>query len=306
MYLSGTVDAVVIAAPHPFHASLGQSAFRAGLDVLMEKPLAVHKAEAMALIAASKGHIFAAMFNQRTDSCFQKVRELVQGGGLGELHRFTWTITDWFRTHAYYRSSPWRASWKGEGGGVLINQAVHNMDLLQWIFGMPTKVRATCGFGKYHPIEVEDEVTALLEYRDGATGVFITSSGEAPGINRLEIAGDRGLLVLDGEHLHLRKNEVPSPQFSRSCKTGYDRPPVWEIEIPLPGGRGSQHEGILRNFVNAILHGEPLIAPGAEGLPSLELTNAILMAAIEDRTVNLPLSAPHYARLLRKLQSKTP
>ncbi len=305
MFVSGAVDAVVIAVPHPFHASLGISAFRAGLDVLMEKPLAVHKAEAQELIAASKGRVFAVMFNQRTDPCFQKVRDLVQGGELGTIRRFTWTITDWFRTHAYYRSSSWRASWKGEGGGVLINQAVHNMDLLQWIFGMPTKVRAVCGFGKFHPIEVEDEVTALLEYQEGASGVFITTSGEAPGINRLEIAGDHGLLVLDGESLRFRKNEIPAPQFSRTCKTGYDRPPVWEIEIPLPGGRGPQHEGILRNFVNAILRDEPLIAPGPDGLHSLELTNAILMAAVEDRTVDLPISAPHYARLLKKLQSQT-
>ncbi|MEX1117161.1 MAG: Gfo/Idh/MocA family oxidoreductase [Terrimicrobiaceae bacterium] len=306
LFESGAVDAVVIAAPHPFHASLGKAAFRAGLEVLMEKPLAVHKAEAQDLIAASKGRIFAAMFNQRTDPCFQKVRSLVQDGELGTLRRFTWTITDWFRTHAYYRSSPWRASWKGEGGGVLINQAVHNMDLLQWIFGMPSKVRAMCGFGKFHPIEVEDEVTALLEYDAGASGVFITSSGEAPGINRLEIAGDHGLLILDGESLQFRKNEIPTPEFSRTCQSGYERPPVWNIEIPLPGGRGPQHEGILRNFVNAMLHGEALIAPGAEGLYSLELTNAILMASLEDRTVSLPLSASHYSRLLKNLQSQTP
>ncbi len=306
MFVCGTVDAVVIAVPHPFHAPLGKSAFRAGLEVLMEKPLTVHKAEALELIAASKGRLFAVMFNQRTDPCFQKVRALIQGGSLGTIRRFTWTITDWFRTHAYYRSSPWRASWKGEGGGVLINQAVHNMDLLQWIFGMPAHVRAVCGFGKFHPIEVEDEVTALLQYDAGTSGVFITTSGEAPGINRLEIAGDNGLLVLDGESLRFRKNEVPTPEFSRTCKTGYARPAVWEVEIPLPGGRGPQHEGILRNFVNAILHDEALIAPGAEGLRSLELINAILMSAVEDRTVDLPLSAPRFARLLKKLQSQKP
>jgi len=305
MFTSGLVDAVVIAVPHPFHASLGQAALRAGLEVLMEKPLAVHKGEALELIAASEGRVFAAMFNQRTDPWFLKVRELVRGGEIGPIRRFTWTITDWFRTHAYYRSSPWRASWNGEGGGVLLNQAVHNLDLLQWIFGMPSKVRAVCGFGKFHPIEVEDEVTALLAYADGASGVFITTSGEAPGLNRLEIAGDNGLLILDGQSLHFRKNEIPTPEFSRTCKTGYERPPVEEIEIALPAGRGPQHEGILRNFVNAILHGEALIAPGAEALPSLELTNAILMSAVEDRTIDLPLSAPDFSRLLQELQSQS-
>jgi predicted dehydrogenase len=255
------------------------------------------------MIAASKGHLFAIMFNQRTDPCFQKVREIIQGGDLGPVRRFTWTITDWFRSHAYYRSSPWRASWRGEGGGVLINQAVHNMDLLQWIFGMPARVRSICGFGKYHPIEVEDEVHALLEYQTGAIGTFITTSGEAPGINRLEVAGDNGLLVLEGESLTFQKNEVPTPEFSATSPSGYDRSPAWNIQIPLPGGRGPQHDGILRNFVNAILHGEKLVAPGAEGLHSLELTNAIVQSALEDRTISLPLSASAYAKHLKKLQS---
>jgi predicted dehydrogenase len=304
MFRSGLVDGVVLAVPHPLHAPLGKAAFRAGLAVLMEKPVAIQKSEALELIAASKGRVFAAMFNQRTDPCFQKVRELLHSGSLGKIRRFTWTITDWFRTHAYYRSSPWRASWKGEGGGVLLNQAVHNLDLLQWIFGMPSKVRAVCGLGKFHPIEVEDEVHALLEYEDGTIGVFVTTSGEAPGINRLEVAGDLGLLVLEGESLTMRKNEVSTRDFSVACKSGYDRPGVWDIQIPLPGGRGPQHDGILRNFVKAISSGEPLIAPGEEGLYSLELTNAILMSGMEDQTVSLPISAKRYERLLSSLQSQ--
>jgi len=303
MCASGLIDAVVVAVPHPHHVPVGMTAFRHGLDVLVEKPLAVHVGEARGLLAASGDRVFGVMFNQRTDPCFQKLRDLVRGGALGRIRRFTWTITDWFRTHAYYRSSPWRASWRGEGGGVLLNQAVHNMDLLQWIFGMPAAVRAVCALGKYHPIEVEDEVHAILQYADGATGVFITTSGEAPGLNRLEVAGDNGLLVLDGESLVFRKNETPTPEFSRACPTGYARPEVWEAAIPLPGGRGPQHEGVLRNFVAAILHGEPLLAPGSEGIHSLELTNAILLSALQDRTVELPLSATRYARLLKKLQN---
>ena len=272
LFTSGAVDAVVIATPHPSHVEMGLAAFRAGLHVLMEKPLGIHKGEAQRLLAAPHRGLFAIMFNQRTDPCFQKVRELVRGGELGAVRRFSWTITDWFRTDAYYRSSPWRATWSGEGGGVLLNQGVHNIDLMQWIFGLPERVRARAAFGRFHPIDVEDDVTALLEYKDGKTGVFTTTSGEAPGLNRLEIAGENGLLVLEGDTL------------------------------PLPGGHGPQHDGILRNFVAAIRSGEPLVAPGEEGLASLELINAILMSAVEDRAVTLPLDAARYARQLARLQ----
>ncbi|HMP76703.1 MAG TPA: Gfo/Idh/MocA family oxidoreductase [Kiritimatiellia bacterium] len=291
---SREVDAVLVATPHPSHVQLGLAALRAGLHLLMEKPVAVHKAEALELLAEPRRGVFSMMFNQRTDPLFNKVRELVHGGALGTVRRFTWTITDWFRTNAYYRSSPWRATWTGEGGGVLINQACHNLDLLQWIFGMPAQVLARAVPGRFHPIEVEDDVTALLEYPDGMTGVFITTSGEAPGVNRLEIAGERGLLVLDGEQLTFRRLEVPLPEYTRTAPDGYRKPQAWEIQIPVAGGRGPQHEGILRNFTNAIRHGEPLIAPGPEGLHATELINAMLLSAFSGKPVSLPLNAEAY------------
>ena len=299
---AGAVDAVVIATPHPSHVALGLAALRAGLHLLMEKPIGIHVAEARRLIDAPRRGVFAMMFNQRTDPCFQKVRALVADGTLGALHRFSWTITDWYRTNAYYRSSPWRATWNGEGGGVLLNQGVHNLDLLQWIFGLPRRVRAHASFGRMHPIAVEDEVTALLEYDGGATGVFTTSSGEAPGLNRLEIAGDNGLLVLDGTALTFRRNATPSAKFLRTSPDAYARPESWDIQIPLPADRGPQHNGILRNFIAAIRTGEPLIAPGPEGLRALELINAMLLSAHEDRTVGLPVDAARYLRLLNRRQ----
>ncbi len=302
LFESGTLDAVVVATPHPSHVELGRAAFRAGLHVLMEKPLGIHKAEVEGLLAEPRRGVFALMYNQRTDPCFQKVRALVREGALGSVRRFAWTITDWFRTNAYYRSSPWRATWTGEGGGVLLNQGVHNMDLVQWIFGLPVRVRAHAGFGRFHPIDVEDDVTALLEYPDGMTGVFTTTSGEAPGLNRLEVAGELGLLVLEGETLTFRRNEIPTGEFLRTCPTAYAQPNAWEVRIPLPGGHGPQHDGILRNFAAAILSGEPLVAPGEEGLPALELINAILMSALEDRPVALPLDAARYAHLLKRKQ----
>lgn len=303
MLRSEAVDAVLVSTPHYSHLPIGRDILQKGRHLLMEKPLTVHKTEAEMLIAVPrrKGQVFAAMFNQRTDPYYLKIREMVQGGALGTIRRINWTITDWFRTEAYYRSAAWRATWSTEGGGVLLNQCVHNIDLFQWIFGMPLKVRSLCQLGHYHDIEVEDAVSAIFEFPDGATATFSTSTGEAPGINRLEIAGEKGLLVLEKDKLLFRRNVTPASEFSRTCPEGYLRPETWQVEIPLPNHRGGQHREVLQNFVNAIRHGSPLIAPADEGIRSVELTNAILMASLLDRTVSLPLSSSAFARLMNKL-----
>ncbi len=301
---SGSVDAVLIATPHYDHTSIGITALEAGLHVLVEKPISVHKADCERLIAAHRGgkkQIFAAMFNQRTDPSYQKVRELVRDGELGKIHRVNWIITDWFRSENYYASGGWRATWAGEGGGVLLNQCPHNLDLYQWIFGMPSKVRGFCKMGRYHQIEVEDDVTAYFEYPDGHTAVFITSTGEAPGTNRLEITGDQGRLVLEHGKLSYTRNEIPTAKFTRTSKSGFAQPPVWNVEIPIPPHRGEQHLGILKNFTNAILSGEKLVAPAAEGIHSVELANSILMSSIVGQTVDVPLDAAAFEKELKKL-----
>jgi len=301
MIRSGQIDAIVIATPHFAHTTLGIDALAQGLHVLVEKPISVHKADAERLIAAHTNprQIFAAMFNQRTDPHYLKIRELIRGGELGEVRRVTWLITNWFRTQAYYNSSGWRATWSGEGGGVLLNQSPHNLDLFQWLFGMPAKVRAHCQFARYHDIEVEDDVTAFFEYPDGATGTFITSTGEAPGTNRLEIAAERGRLVLEDQRILWNRNQVPTSEFSRTSLSGYATPPLWNIEIPVRG-EGEQHNGVLRNFVEAVLDGAPLIAPAEEGIHSVELANAMLMSSLLDKTIALPLDSAAYEALLRE------
>jgi predicted dehydrogenase len=304
---SGTVNAVLICTPHYSHSSIGIAALRAGLHVLVEKPIAVEKADALKLLAAHRrtDQIFAAMFNQRTDPVYQNLRQLVTSGELGQIRRVNWTVTDWFRTEAYYAQGEWRATWAGEGGGVLLNQCPHNLDLFQWIFGMPSKVRGFCQFGRYHRIEVEDDVTAYFEYPDGMTGVFITSTGEAPGTNRLEVAAERGRVVVEGGRIEFRRNVIPAMEFSRSSDQKFGGPPVWDVSIPLPPHCGEQHIGILKNFTNAILHGETLLSPAAEGIHSVELANAILFSSIKDTSVELPLSAPRYAKLLARLKAST-
>jgi predicted dehydrogenase len=301
MIASGRIDAVLIATPHYDHTTLGIKALKAGLHVMLEKPISVHKADAERLLAAHrhKRQVFAAMFNQRTDGFYRKIRQLIRGGELGEIRRVNWIITNWFRTETYYSSSSWRATWAGEGGGVLLNQCPHNLDLFQWMFGLPQRVRAFCHFGKYHAIEVEDDVTAYLEFANGATGVFITSTGEAPGTNRLEIAGERGRLVYENDRIVFTRNEVPMSEFARTSKESFAAPETWEVVIPAQN-HGGQHNEVLKNFADAILDGVPLIAPGREGLRSVELANAMLYSTWTGQTVELPLNGARYERALKR------
>jgi predicted dehydrogenase len=301
MIRSGKIDAILIVTPHYSHTTIGIDALKNGLHVLVEKPISVHKADCERLIAAHKNkkQVFAAMFNQRTDPRYLKVRDLIRNGELGPIRRVNWIITDWFRTEAYYASGGWRATWGGEGGGVLLNQCPHQLDLYQWLFGLPKKVRGFCQIGRYHNIEVEDDVTAYFEYPDGMTAVFITSTGEAPGTNRLEITAERGRVVVEGGRIQFTRNETGMSEFSRTTDKGFARPDTWEITIPV-SGYGEQHLGILKNFTEAILHKKPLIAPAAEGIRSVELANAILYSHFTGKTVDLPLSGAAYERLLKK------
>ncbi len=290
MIAAGAIDAILIATPHYYHVPMGITALRAGLHVLIEKPLSVHKADGERLVAAHQGRrqVFAAMFNQRTDPLFQRIREMIQGGELGEVRRINWIITDWFRTEAYYASNGWRATWAGEGGGILLNQCPHNLDLLQWIFGQPQRVRAFCRFGRYHDIEVEDDVTAYLEFAHGTTGVLIASTGEAPGTNRLEVTAEGGRVVCEENRILLTRNAVPMSEFSRKVSQAFARPETTVSSIAFPN-HGGQHNEVLQNFADAVRDGRPLIAPAAEGLRSVELANAMLLSTWLDKTVELPL-----------------
>ncbi len=302
MIASGEVEAVIVATPHYDHTTIGAASLKAGLHTLVEKPISVHKADAERLIAAytDKKVVFSAMFNQRTDPHYTKVRDLIKNGELGKILRVNWIITTWFRPENYYASGGWRATWAGEGGGVLLNQCPHNLDLYQWLFGMPDRVRGFCQFGRFHNIEVEDDVTAFFEYDDGTTGVFITSTGEAPGTNRLELAAERGRVVIDESGINFTRNVMPSSEFSRTSSSMFGKPETWDVNIPV-SGKGGQHNEIMQNFVDAILDGKDLIAPAVEGIHSVELGNAILLSAFTGKTVELPLNGRSYERRLKQL-----
>ncbi len=299
---SGKVDAVLVATPHYAHTTIGIQALEAGLHVLVEKPISVHKADCERLIAAHRGdgQVFGAMFNQRTDPHYQKLRRMIQSGELGKINRINWIITVWFRSEAYYASGGWRATWKGEGGGVLLNQCPHQLDLWKWLFGMPCRVRGFCGIGKYHEIEVEDEVTAYMEYADGATGVFITTTGEAPGTNRLEVAAERGRVVIEDGTISFTRNEMETTEFSRTTNESFATPEVWNVEVPVKGN-GEQHLGILKDFTAAILEGQPLLADAREGIRSVELGNAMLYSSMTGETVEMPLDGASYEAMLTTL-----
>lgn len=307
MIASGAVDAILIATPHYSHTTIGVAALKAGLHVMVEKPLSVHKADCERLIAAHQGggQIFAAMFQLRTDPLYKQLKSLIADGELGEIRRILWDCTDWFRTETYYSSGGWRATWKGEGGGVLLNQCPHNLDLYQWLFGLPDEVTGFCQFGRYHDIEVEDDVTAYFRYQNGTHATFITSTGEAPGKNLLQITGEKGLLTVDGRRLTFQRNRVPMSQFSQETSAGFAKPENWTIEIPVPAG-GSSHVEVLQNFADAILHGTPLVAPAAEGLRSIELANSILLSTWQNQAIALPMdSAAYEARLQHLIATST-
>ena len=298
---SGRCDAVLIATPHDSHVPLGIAALNAGLHVLVEKPIAVHVGEARRLVAAAarrKRQVCAAMFQQRLLPSSVLIRDVVRGGKLGALQRVQWTVTDWFRGDAYYRSAPWRGTWTGEGGGVLLNQCPHQLDLWWWFFGQPERVHGVCGFGARHRIEVEDEATAIFEYGSGLTGIFTTSTGEAPGVNRLEIAGSKGLAVFEKGDLTVTLNEVPADRFCRTAKDGFAKPAAHTATL-TPPAKDPPHRELIADFVDAILERRAPVAPVAEGLHSLELANAIVVSAARRAAVALPLAPTAYPRFLQ-------
>lgn len=306
MFAFGLADAALVAVPHRLHAEIGIQAIQAGLHLLSEKPLDARLSRARQLVDAANAsdRVFAIMFNQRTNPLFRRAREIVRSGELGHLKRSIWIITNWYRSQRYYDSGAWRATWAGEGGGVLLNQAPHNLDLWQWICGMPKSLVGFCDIAKYHDIEVEDDATIYARYANGAVGTFITTTGEYPGTNRLEIAGELGKIVIEEGTLkwwRLRESEK-GIRFSADSNSPAINMDYEEIR---PSERETAHAGILQNFTNAILFGESLISPGADGLNQLELTNAAYLSSwLGNREIELPLDADRYdceldARALR-------
>ena len=302
MLASGLCDAVIVAVPHYFHPPMTIDALKAGLHVVCGKPAGVYtkQVKQMNTVADQSDRLFGMMFNQRTNCVYRKMQEMIRQGELGEIKRVNWIITNWYRSQSYYDSGDWRGTWRGEGGGVLFNQCPHQLDLLQWVVGMmPVRIRSFCHFGKWHDIEVEDDVTAYLEYENGATGVFVTSTGDTPGTNRLEILGDKGKLVCEDDKLTFVRLKMSEREFNATCKTGFGEPEK-EVLVPETDGKNPQHVGILNNFANAVLGLEPLFVRGQEGIHGVELMDAMLLSTWLDKTVTLPIDDDLYLAELNK------
>ncbi len=297
---SGACDAVLIATPHYQHPPLSAEAFRHGLHVMCEKPAGVYTLQVREMIAVADEHpelVFGMMFNQRTNCVYRKMKEMITAGEIGEIKRMSWLVTDWYRTQFYYDSGAWRATWAGEGGGVLLNQCPHQLDLLQWLCGLPAKVHAFCHEGKWHDVEIEDDVTAYLEFPNGATGVFVTTTGDAPGSNRLEITGTRGRLICENDVLIFDKLEMDERAWCKVCKEGFRKPGCERIIVETDG-QNQQHVGVLNAFAAAIAEGKPLVADGREGIKGLMLSNAIHLSAWTGETISLPIDEQRFYDLL--------
>lgn len=297
---SGVCDAVLIATPHYQHPTLAQKAFENGLHVMVEKPAGVYTLQVREMMAAADQHpdkTFGMMFNQRTNCVYRKLKEMLEQGELGQIKRVSWLITDWYRTQNYYDSGAWRATWAGEGGGVLMNQCPHQLDLLTWLCGQPKTVRAFCHNGKWHDIEVEDDVTCYMEFENGATGVFVTTTGDAPGTNRLEISGTKGKIVCENNKLIFDKLEIDERQWCVTCEGGFEKPPMQTIEVETDG-ENIQHPAVLNAFAGNILRGEKLVADGREGINGLMLANAMFLSSWTNETVSLPIDEKKYYELL--------
>ena len=298
---SGEVDAVLIATPHYDHPGFVIYALEHGVHAISEKPAGVYTKQVREMneVAAKSDKVFAIMFNQRTNCTYRKLHEMIQSGELGAMKRVNWIITDWYRTQSYYDAAGWKATWDGEGGGVLLNQCPHQLDLLQWLCGMPTKLRAFCHEAKWHNIEVEDDVTAYMEFPGGATGVLVTTTGDAPGTNRLELTFEMGKIVCENGKLTFFRLKENERQFCRTAKNGFATPEMEELEIETDG-RNEQHVGVLKAFADRILNGGPLVAEGREGIHGLMLSNAMFLSSWMDQTVTLPIDEDLFLEELNK------
>ncbi len=303
MMESGLVDAIIIAVPHYDHPTFAIEGFKHGLHVMCEKPAGVYAKQVREMneLAEKSNVTFGMMFNQRTNCVYRKMKEIVESGEMGAIRRTNWIITNWYRPQKYYDSGAWRATWSGEGGGVLLNQCPHQLDLFQWICGMPKSVQSHVHLGKWHDIEVEDDVTAYFEYENGATGTFITTTGDCPGSNRFEITLEKGKLVVENDKLYKWEMEMPEPEFTRTCTNPFGEPKVEFTEVETDG-MNEQHNGVLKAFAANILHGTPLVANGIEGIRGVRLSNAIHLSSFLGKTVEIPVDEDvYYAELMKRV-----
>lgn len=291
-------DALLIATPTLSHVGATLMALQQGVHVLLEKPLAMSVGQSLNLIErAPDGVHFGVMLNQRFHPAYAALKKLISEGVIGPVQRYSWTMTSWYRPDIYYKVSDWRGTWPGEGGGLLMNQCIHNLDIMQWLFGLPESLSAKVAFGKYHDIDVEDEVTAVLNHTGDMTGLLQASSGEAPGVNRLEIVGDYGVLSWDDAHMILMRADQSVSNHCATTLEMFGMPEFTKETIPLNRGT-NQHALVIKNFVDTLLGRATLLTSVDQGIGSLQLANAMLLSQWEKQPVIVPVDATRYEDLL--------
>ena len=301
---SGLIDACIISVPHYDHPKYAIECMKRGIHVMVEKPAGVYTKQVREMNEEADRHpevVFGMMFNQRTNCIYRKLHELIHSGEYGQIRRVNWIITDWYRPQCYYDSGSWRATWAGEGGGVLLNQCPHQLDMWQWLCGMPKKINAQLHYGLWHDVEVEDDATVYMEYENGATGIFVTSTGDAHGTNRLEIQMDKAKFVVENDKLVLDEYEMTEQEFSKTNTEVFAtvKSTVSEAETD---GENPQHVGVLNAWADAILRGGKLVADGREGLNGLMLSNAIHLSAFLGKEVEIPFDEDlFYDELMKRV-----
>lgn len=303
---SGLIEACIVAVPHYEHTLYAIECMKRNIHVMVEKPAGVYTKQVREMNETAEYYpevVFGMMFNQRTNCVYRKLYELVHSGNYGEIRRTNWIITNWYRPQAYYNSGGWRATWSGEGGGVLLNQCPHQLDLWQWICGMPVKVRSFIKYGKWHDIEVEDDVTTYVEYANGATGVFITSTGDAKGTNRFEIQMDKAKFVVENDILTMEEYEMTEQEFSKINEELFGTVNSTKSVVETDG-ENLQHVGVLNAWANAILNGGKLVAEGKEGLNGLMLSNAMHLSSFLNSDIELPFDEDlFYSEIQKRVSS---
>ena len=303
MLSSGTVDAIYIAVPHYDHPVIAMKAFAKGIHVMLEKPAGVYTKNVREMNEAAEkaGLKFGMMFQSRTAPVYKKAKKIIASGDLGQIRSVNWLITTWFRSQKYYDSGAWRATWAGEGGGVLLNQCPHQLDLLQWLTGMPEEIYAKCSIAQWHDVEIEDDVIATLKYKNGAMGSFITSTGINPGTNRLEIAFDKGTMIIEGGKLRVNELSVDLSTYTgKEAAHLFDTPKVTKVDYEFPEVKVPGHVLMLNAFASAILRGTELIAGAQDGLNELTLSNAMYLSSWTDSTIKLPMDEDLFYEELKK------
>jgi len=297
-------EAVIIVTPHTSHVELGMKFAMLGKHILMDKPAGIHAGGVLELVGhcAKHGLSYGMIFQNRRLPAFRKVREMLDSGALGTLHRAVWVCNNWYRSPAYHRSAGWRSSWRTECGGLMINQNPHYVDLWNWLFGMPNRVYADMEFGRYNEFLVDDAVDIQFSYESGFHGTMISATGEAPGVNRLEIWGSRGrLTVEEASRVFFDENELSTEEFGRVNTVKFAGIPhaVREIELEEPG---NLYQQVLRNFGDHLLNGTPLYADGRDGLREVQLANGVYVSGWEEKRVQLPVADERYLAGLKVKQ----